>query len=80
MNAEKKIISFSWQSNGSSSKNISLRPFVGQLVILQYTFWNCAIYGLLFVLAIVILRICWAIDDSATVFPYYFPFGKLNLR
>ena len=49
-------------------------------MILQYTFWNCAIYGLLFVLAIVILRICWAIDDSATVFPYYFPFGKLNLR
>ena len=51
-------------------------------MILQYTFWNCAIYGLLFVLAIVILKICWAVDvdDSATVFPYNFPFGKLNLR
>ena len=24
--------------------------------------------------------VCWAVDDSAAVFPYYFPFGKLNLR
>ena len=47
-------------------KYISLRPFVGQLVILQCTFWNCAICGLLLVLANVVFR--WAIGDSATVF------------
>ena len=44
------------------------RPdLVGRWMILQCTFWNCVICGLLLVLANVIFR--WAISDSATVFP-----------
>ena len=65
--------SVSFVASGGPAKTLYFRCFVGQLVILQRTGWNCTICGLLLVLAIMI-----SVEQLMSLQPNYRIFLLVN--